>query len=434
MQQTLNKPKTETMSVSLITENIVLATLLHDEQNSYTEYLSVLSQDDFTGLNKKLFQAIRDIVSTGKTPDIVAVREFCEQKSIGIPASYLAHVTAEFSPVYFITFQHYVERLKEWRARRELHKISLSPGKITDEAVDYYATLTVAENTLSELLDIKIPERNLTSFQEAMQQAKADITSPKEITGLRTFFPELDYHTSGLQPGNLIILAARPSVGKTAYALQIAKNVASEGKRVLFYSFEMSAKDLVKRLYSLSAELSLRELKHDLYALKAAEEKVSRIKTLDIDDRCELTVLDIYASAKKYKERHGELDLVIVDYLQLIKVAKGKHNYNNRNLELSEISRTLKLLANELKVPVICLSQLNRDIEKRNPPIPMLSDLRDSGAIEQDADIVAFLYREKTPENEFGERTNLFLAKHRNGAVVTIKYKFHPESTRFVEK
>ena len=256
------------------------------------------------------------------------------------------------------------------------------------------------------------------------------------ITGLPTGFRDLDRMTSGLQPSDLILVAARPSMGKTAFTLNIAQNVGvRQHKTVAFFSLEMSQEQLVQRLLCQIAHIDSQKLRTG--QLNSDEEWTKLTDACDklyqapiyIDDTPGISVTEMRSKARRLKAEHG-LDLIIVDYLQLM---QGR-NSESRQQEISEISRSLKALARELKVPLIALSQLSRSVESRQDKRPMLSDLRESGALEQDADIVSFLYREDyyDKETENQHITEVILAKHRNGPVGSVKLYFKGEYTLFL--
>lgn len=256
------------------------------------------------------------------------------------------------------------------------------------------------------------------------------------LTGLPTGFRDLDRMTSGLQPSDLILVAARPSMGKTAFTLNIAQNVGvRQHKTVAFFSLEMSQEQLVQRILCQISHIDSQKLRTG--QLNSDEEWTRLTDACDklyqapiyIDDTPGISVAEMRSKARRLKSEHG-LDLIVVDYLQLM---QGR-NAESRQQEISEISRSLKALARELKVPLIALSQLSRSVESRQDKRPMLSDLRESGALEQDADIVSFLYREDYYDKEIENQhiTEVILAKHRNGPVGSIKLYFKGEYTLFL--
>ena len=255
--------------------------------------------------------------------------------------------------------------------------------------------------------------------------------------GVPTGFMDFDHMTSGLQPGNFIIIAARPSMGKTTLVLNMAQNIAIDQERpVAVFSLEMPAQDIVMRMLSAESHIDFGRLRTGNFTedywnpLAAAASRLSKAPIL-INDNRGLTVQGLRAEGRRLKGEHGDLALIIVDYLQLL---RGTGRYNQREQEISEISRALKVLAWELNVPIIACSQLSREVERRPDKQPQLSDLRESGAIEQDADLVAFLYREDYYEDEEADdrvEANLMIKKQRNGPTGTVVLYFTKKQMRF---
>ena len=256
------------------------------------------------------------------------------------------------------------------------------------------------------------------------------------LTGLSSGFKDLDKLTAGLQKSDLILVAARPSMGKTAFTLNIASYVGLHGGNVAFFSLEMSKEQLMQRMLCSEGGIDASRLRTgqldevEWNKLVGVADRMSRAP-IYIDDTAGITVMELRSKARRLKAEHG-LDLIIIDYLQLMQGRTSK-NSDNRQQEISEISRSLKALARELDVPVIALSQLSRSVESRQIKKPMLSDLRESGSLEQDADIVMFLYREdyydKDTENK--NITEIIVAKHRNGPVDSVQLFFQKEYTKF---
>ncbi len=276
-----------------------------------------------------------------------------------------------------------------------------------------------------------IVPRTFKAIEEAFQ-------SNSDVTGLRTGFADMDRKTGGLQPSDLIIIAARPSMGKTSLALNLAYNVAvHEQKGVGIFSLEMSREQLVMRMLGSSAGFNLHNLRRgklraeDWPRLTAACEQLSQAP-IYIDDNSGISVLEMKAKARRLKQQHG-LGLLVIDYLQLM---SSQGRVENRQQEISNISRNLKGMAKDLGVPVIALSQLSRGVEARTDHRPMLSDLRESGAIEQDADLVMFIYREEVykPEDEsVRNMASIIIGKQRNGPIGAFDLHFHKEFTRFAD-
>ena len=262
-------------------------------------------------------------------------------------------------------------------------------------------------------------------------------TSKKSVIGVPSGFPDLDRKIGGFRPGQFIVIAARPAMGKTSLALNIAFNTSMYyDKKVAIFTMEMENEEILMRMMSSASEVSMDNM---LKGYGMDEKKILRIaqvaealseKEIFVDDVGSNTMLDIRAKTRRLKAELKGLDLLIIDYLQLMSV---KRNRENRQQEIAEISRSLKILAKELEIPIIALSQLNRAVESRKPPIPMLADLRESGAIEQDADIVMFIYREEEYDKETEKKgiANIIISKNRHGATGEIELLFVKELTAF---
>lgn len=303
---------------------------------------------------------------------------------------------------------------------------------VPDEIIDKAEALVFdisKKNKTKDVLSIK------ELLGEEYQRLEEIYRNANLYSGITSGYPSLDKMISGFNPSDLIIIAARPSMGKTAFALNTAFNAANAGKSILIFSLEMSSSQILQRLLSIKSGIGIQKIKNgflkddDWKKLGNASNFLGNFH-INIAD---ITVIEMRATARRMKAA-GKLDMIIVDYLQLIKGSNLR--IENRQQEISEISRSLKGLARELDVPVIALSQLSRAVEQRADRRPMLSDLRDSGAIEQDADIVAFLYRDGY-YNEKNDITNgdteIIIGKQRNGPVGTVKLKFIPELAKFIE-
>ena len=274
-------------------------------------------------------------------------------------------------------------------------------------------------------------------LSESLKQIEDRYNNKEDLIGVTTGFYDLDMLTSGLQKSDLIILAARPSMGKTAFALNLAQNVALKGKKaVAIFSLEMPKIQLAKRMLCSQAEVDMQRINSghidtkDFNKIMEAMDKLSDTR-IHIDDSPAVSATDIKSKCRKLMLEEKDLGLIVIDYLQLM---EGGGNPNDRNQQISAISRSLKGLARELNVPIIALSQLSRGVEQRNDKRPMLSDLRDSGAIEQDADIVMFIYRDEYYNKEEVEnkgKAEIIIAKHRNGPTGTINLLFQNNITKF---
>ena len=336
--------------------------------------------------------------------------------------------------------EHYAKVVAEKaRARKVIEDLNQTIANVYDGQSDLNDILVQTEQALSNIANDK-----QTGFRPIIDvidstQSIIDERSQRvgDVTGTPTGFTDLDNITTGLHTDNLIILAARPAMGKTAFALNIAQNVAIRaGKPVAIFSLEMGAESLVERMLSAEGLIPSYHVRtgnlseSEWRRMILAQEQLAKGK-IYIDDTAGIQIAEIRSRAKRLSQETGGLGLIVIDYLQLI-TGRGREN---RQQEVSEISRQLKILAKELKVPVIALSQLSRGVEQRNDKRPVLSDLRESGSIEQDADIVAFLYREAYYKREEQEEpdyvTELILEKNRHGSLGTVKLFFHKEYAKF---
>ena len=322
-----------------------------------------------------------------------------------------------------------------------LRKLIGAGGKIAqigyDESEDVEATLDKAESTLFEVSQRRSTQdfvhigQVIDTYYEQINYLQEH---RGEVVGVPTGFRDFDEITGGLQRSDLIILAARPAVGKTSFAMSIAHGVASQGNGVVgIFSLEMSRDQLVQRMIAMETGIDTHKLRTGHIRdseLQTVMEAMSRLASMPlyIEDSAGMSIMEVRSKARRLQSRVG-IDLVIIDYLQLMQ-GRGREN---RVQEVSEISRGLKALARELNVPVIALSQLSRGVESRTSHIPMLSDLRESGSIEQDADIVLFIYREELYEPDTDKKgiAEIHLAKHRNGPVGVVPMRFEASTTRF---
>lgn len=334
----------------------------------------------------------------------------------------------------------YAKIIKEKATLRRLGDVGTKIVEMAYEGYDEVETIL----DRAEGMIFKISENNDSKDIVKIRDAMAEeflrlekVYANKGTTiGISSGFADFDQMTSGFQPSDLIILAARPAMGKTAFALNLALNAAvKSNKAVLLFSLEMSSSQLLQRLLAVEAGIGLQKIKTGFLApedwgrLGIASGRLAQTE-INIADTPNVGVLEIRAYARRLKAA-GKLDMILIDYLQLIKGSSGKNE--NRQQEISDISRSLKGIARELDVPIIALSQLSRATEQRADRRPMLSDLRESGAIEQDADMVMFLYRDDYYNEETEEKgiTEVIIGKHRNGPTGTVKLRFFHELTKF---
>lgn len=338
---------------------------------------------------------------------------------------------------------YYVERVQEMFLRRQAIDTALDLLRNAGEEQDVKGFVAMAETAVSKLSDQTVPVREFIGIKDALMQVWEEAEQRynvrdinRGITGIESGFTDLDKMTAGFQKNDLIIVAARPSVGKTAFALNIAQNVGVRAKEtVAIFSLEMSAAQLVQRMICAEAQIDASRMRTGKFEGDDWERMAMAVGLLSeadihIDDTPGITVNEIRAKCRRLK-KEGKLGMIVIDYLQLIQ-GRGRSGAN-RQEEVSQISRTLKQIARELEVPVIALSQLSRGVEQRQDKRPMMSDLRESGAIEQDADIVAFLYRDDYYDKETEKKNiiEIIIAKQRNGPVGTVELVFMKNFNKF---
>lgn len=431
-------------------EQAVLGAMLIDKE-AIAKATEVLSADDFyREAHRVIFSAMLELYNKNEAVDMVTVTEILKRDNKLEDIGGIAYITSLANVVLTAAnVKYHADIVAEKSVLRQLVCVSTEIAAMGYEANEDVGTLLdTAESRILEISNRK-KKTDFTAINDVLMDSVQSIESLLQnkggLTGLPAGFADLDKLTSGLHPSDFIILAARPSMGKTALALNIVQNVAlrahkvigGEPRSVAFFSLEMSKEQLVNRMLCAEAGIDSQRLRvgemhdEDWTHLWDACDTMSRAK-IYIDDTAGITAMDMRSRARRLKAEHG-LDLIVVDYLQLMQ-GSGKRNYSgDRQQEVSEISRSLKALARELDVPVLALSQLSRSVESRQVKRPMLSDLRESGSLEQDADIVAFLYREDyyNPETE-NKHTELIIAKHRNGPVDTVNLFFQKQFTKFV--
>ncbi|WP_370842633.1 replicative DNA helicase [Megasphaera sp.] len=426
---------------SVEAEQAVLGAMLLSHDAVIVAMEKLQSQDFYRDVHRIIFEAMEHLHRENKEIDVITLPDELKRMKKLDDVGGLEYVLNLPNLVgSAANIEYYANIVAEKALARNL--ISTCT-ELTTEAYDGQketeALLDDAERRILQLSDTK-NRGDFASVGAVVEVTLDKITKLYEnkagLTGLPTGFRDLDRMTSGLQPSDLILVAARPSMGKTAFTLNIAQNVGvRQHKTVAFFSLEMSQEQLVQRLLCQIAHIDSQKLRTG--QLNSDEEWTRLTDACDklyespiyIDDTPGISVAEMRSKARRLKSEHG-LDLIIVDYLQLM---QGR-NAESRQQEISEISRSLKALARELKVPLIALSQLSRSVESRQDKRPMLSDLRESGALEQDADIVSFLYREDyyDKETENQHITEVILAKHRNGPVGSVKLYFKNEFTLFL--
>jgi replicative DNA helicase len=436
------------LPASVHTEVAILGAMLLDSV-AISDATEKLKAEDFSlDSHQRIFRTIVDLMAKGQGIDYLTVQEELARRreldSIGGPA-YLAYLT-EGIPRNF-NIESYVQIVKDKSLLRQLMGIFHDGGiRAADQSEDAITVLGDVEAQLADVADSAI-QRGLAGIGEIVAGSFVSIDKlyeqGREVTGLATRYTEFDKMTSGLQDSELIIIAARPSMGKTAWAINIAQNAAvQDNKVVAVFSLEMSKESLLRRMLASEALVGSRKLqtgsmlREDRGKLMKALERLMDAK-LFIDDTPGITLPEMRAKARRLKQQQGQLDLIVIDYLQLMTGINptGKRGFENRTQEVSSISRGLKALAKEMRVPVLALSQLSRGSEQRaGDKKPLLSDLRESGSIEQDADVVAFIHREEYYDRDNEDvkgQAEIIVAKQRNGPTGSIKLAFRSDYTRF---
>jgi replicative DNA helicase len=415
------------------------------EKEAISKVAEFLKADDFyREAHRLIFEAMLELFNKNEAVDLVTVTEVLRKNDKLEAVGGIAYITSLANSVPTAANINYHGKIVEEKAllRGLINSAThiASMGYEDTEAVT--DIIDKAEKMILEVSERKmsgdfVPIKSI--IFDAFGKIEQLYASKGGITGLATGFKDLDKITSGLQPSDLILVAARPSMGKTAFTLNIASHVAiREKKAVAFFSLEMSKEQLVQRMLCSEATIDSQRLRigeleeRDWTKLISAADRLSSAP-IYIDDTPGITVMEMRSKARRLKIEH-DLQLIIIDYLQLMQGSSNKGG-DNRQQEISEISRSLKALERELNVPVIALSQLSRSVESRQIKKPMLSDLRESGSLEQDADIVSFLYREDyyNPETENKNITDIIIAKHRNGPVDTVQLFFHKQFTKFCD-
>ena len=432
-------------------EKTILGAILLDNA-AHAEAAEKIEADDFSlDSHRRIFLRMSELMDAHRAVDIVTLANelarYKEVESVG-GVAYLASLTEGLPrrPV----IEEYIRIVKDKSLLRKLMLIcSAAIARAADQSEDAIGVLDVTESQLLE-----VSEKGLTQGLESLDKIVAGsfgsidnlYKQSREVTGLATDFTEFDRMTSGLQKGELIIVAARPSMGKTALAINIAQNAAiNHNATVAVFSLEMSKESLLRRMLASQAWVDQRKLQTGFLGREDQEKLQNALGQLVdsriyIDDSAGISLAEMRAKARRLKQNAHGLDLVVVDYLQLMTASVpsgGKRNYENRTQEVSAISRGLKALAKELQVPVIALSQLSRGSERRDDKRPLLSDLRESGSIEQDADVVAFIHREayynrdQEMTQEEQAKSEIIVAKQRNGPTGTVYLNFVSRYTRF---
>jgi replicative DNA helicase len=420
----------------------LLGSILIDS-DAITRVADMLTPDDFfDGRHQRIYAAMVSLYEKRSPIDVLTLTNQLQENSELDTVGGASYVTELANTVPTATnAENYAEIIKSKAVRRKLINTTQELASLGyDEGKPVQEIIEEAETKLFAVSQRQV-EQNLSSLESILSESFERLDDlhkdSGKIRGVSTGFKDMDAVLAGLQKSDLLILAARPSMGKSAFSMNIAHNIAvNEKKAVLFFSLEMSKEQLVDRLLADEAEIDAWKIRTGNLTDEDFEKLGNAMGTLSeapmfIDDTPGITVMEMRTKARR--EAHNqELGLIVVDYLQLMSGGSKFQGSDNRVQEISEISRGLKAIARELNVPVIALSQLSRSVEQRHPQIPQLSDLRESGSIEQDADVVMFIYREEyyNPETDRAHIADILIRKHRNGPTGNIELYFDREKQR----
>jgi replicative DNA helicase len=430
---------------SIEAEQSVIGSMLI-EPDTWDKVAEIVIESDFYNRSHQtIYRSILKLLSQNQPVDLITVSQILEQNDELDDAggfAYLAELAKNTPSAANVV--SYAKIIKERAITRELIGVAHDIAEISyhPEGRDSTDILDFAESKVFEIAEKRTGEnegpKNIESvLGKTIDRLDALVKNGKEVTGVSSGFIDLDKKTSGLQPSDLIIVAARPSMGKTTFAMNLAENAMMlEEKPVLVFSLEMPAEQIMMRmLASLSRvdQTKIRTAQLDDEDWARISNTMAMLKDKDnlfVDDSSGLTPMDVRSRARKLARERGGISMIMVDYLQLMRVPSLS---DNRTLEIAEISRSLKALAKELEVPVIALSQLNRSLEQRADKRPVNSDLRESGSIEQDADLIMFIYRDEVYNENSEEKgvAEIIIGKQRNGPIGTCRLAFQGQFSRF---
>ena len=426
---------------SIEAEQSVIGSMIMDREAIVVASEIITGDDFYSKQYGILFETMVELNDEGKPVDLVTLQDRLKEKDVPPEVSSLEFVRDLITAVpTSANIKFYANIVAEKSTLRRLIKLNEEIANtcyVGKESLE-----VILEDTEKRIFDL-VQRRNMEDFvpirqvvMNAMDRIEKASHNKGNVTGVATGFIDLDYKTAGMQPSDLILIAARPSMGKTAFVLNIAEYVAfRQNQTVAIFSLEMSKEQLVNRLFSMESKVDSQHLRtgnlsDDEWEKLIESAGVIGKSNLIIDDTPGISISELRSKCRKYKLEH-HLDMIIIDYLQLM-TGSGRST-DSRQQEISDISRSLKALARELNVPVMALSQLSRAVEQRPDHRPMLSDLRESGAIEQDADVVMFIYRDDY-YNKDTERKNIseiIIAKQRNGPIGTVELVWLPDFTKF---
>jgi len=430
------------MPHSIEAEQSVVGAMLMDKDAILTASEIISGQDFYQTAYGVIFDSMVELFNEGKPVDLVTLQARLKEKDVPPEIASLEFVRDLVTAVpTSANVRYYAEIVSDKSMMRRIIKMNDEISNTCYAGKESLpAILETTEKSVFNLLQRRstgdyVPIKQVVL--NALERIEKASKSKGTVTGIPTGFIDLDYKLSGLQPSDLVLVAARPSMGKTAFVLNIAQYVAfRKNKGVAIFSLEMSKEQLVNRMFSLESQVDAQALRTGNLKDSDWEKLIESAgiigsSNLVIDDTPGISVSELRSKCRKYKLEH-DIQLIIIDYLQLMTGSVGKRS-ESRQQEISEISRSLKALARELNVPVVALSQLSRAVESRPDKRPMLSDLRESGAIEQDADVVMFIYRDEyyNKDSEFKKQAEIIIAKQRNGPVGTVNLAWLGEYTKF---
>lgn len=428
---------------SIEAEQSVIGSMMIDRE-AIVVASEIVTGDDF--YNKQygiVFETMVELNENGRPVDIVTLQDKLKEKDVPAEVSSLEFVRDIITAVpTSANIRHYANIVAEKSILRKMIRLNEEIENLCysgKESMEF-----ILEDAEKRIFDL-VQKRNSGEFvpirqvvMNALKKIEAASKTTGRVTGIATGFYDLDFKTSGMQPADLVLIAARPSMGKTAFVLNIAQHVAFRlNETVAIFSLEMSKEQLVNRMFSLESNVDAQNLRNGTLSDVEWEKLIESAgvigkSNLIIDDTAGISISELRSKCRKFKLEHN-LKMIIIDYLQLM---SGSGRSESRQQEISEISRSLKSLARELNVPVLALSQLSRAVEQRPDKRPMMSDLRESGAIEQDADVIMFIYRDDyyNKDSEKKGISEIIIGKQRNGPIGTVELVWLPEYTKFANK
>lgn len=425
---------------SMEAEQSVIGSMIMDREAIVVASELVTGEDFYSRQYGILFETMVELHDEGKPVDLVTLQDRLKEKDVPPEVSSLEFVRDLITAVpTSANIKYYAGIVAEKATLRKLIRLN---EEIANTCYAGKESLEVIlEDTEKKIFEV-VQKRNTGDFvpirqvvMNAMDRIERASKNKGAVTGIATGFADLDYRTAGMQPADLVLIAARPSMGKTAFVLNIAEHVAFKlNKTIAIFSLEMSKEQLVNRLFSLESKVDSQHIRTGQLSDQEWEKLIESAgvigkSNLIIDDTPGISIAELRSKCRKYKLEH-DLSMIIIDYLQLM---SGSGRTDSRQQEISDISRSLKAIARELSVPVLALSQLSRAVEQRPDHRPMLSDLRESGAIEQDADVVMFIYRDEyyNHDTEKPGIAEIIIAKQRNGPIGTVELAWLPNYTKF---